>query len=374
MKPHIGVLVRLLVFSGSVVLAGWVWTSTSSVDSAAGEQLLALSSAPAFIDLGAVTSAQSEVSYAVTNRSDAEVRVQILQASCGCMDAEIDRYQILPGESARVTAVIRHNRMGAGAEIPFSRRITVVYATGDEVNELHLIANGSFLPPAWIEEQRAELKKSDSDEMLVADVPVFLRAEPRVEIKATHVFGRDLDCTAEVIDVTDERRSESERRWLRATVRVQGIARKLPATGLLTVTTDSPETPQIRVSLVCQSDDPFAVACVPETLAFGILESGQVATRRAVISWNREAHSRIVAVQASEGFKVLNSPETRPDGTRLICPIEVSTTGPVSTLGELKGHIHVELLSDTDPTKATEIRIPISGFVKAASAEPESSR
>lgn len=374
MKLPIGVFSRLLALFGAVALVGWTWIRTTTVDSAVGERISALMVAPAFIDLGAVTSSQSEVSYSITNQSDADVQILGLQTSCGCMNARSDRYQIRRGESARVTATIRHNRMGAGAEIPFSRSVTVQTATNGEVTALHLNARGRFHPAAWIEDQRAELKQSGKSGECAAEIPVFLRSNPPVAITDTDVSGRDLDCTAEVADIAEIGRLDSDIAFVRATVRVRGVTQKLPAMGYLTVATDSPETPEIRITLVCPSNHTSAASSAPETLAFGVLKRGQVATRRTVISWNRDGNTRSIEAQVSDGFKVQGIQEVRTSGTRHVCPIEIATIGPVVKLGELTGHVTVKLRSDADSATTSEIRIPISGFVKSEYEEPEITR
>lgn len=358
---------RGLLFLTALATVGWVWSAVSHVDSTAGDVNSALTADRQVIDLGSVTSRTSDVRFRLTNRSDTGVRIQFLQASCGCMEPEIDRHRIPPGQSAVVSATMRHSRIGPGSEIPFSRRITVTYRSDDRIDELHLIARGRFLPPAWVEQPDAELKPvDDQDDRLAGDIPVFLRAEPRVSITAAHVFGREFDCAATVLDVSPESRDDTGEKWLRATVRVEGAVRKRPAAGLLTLTLDSEETPQIRVALRCPAADEPAARFSPRTIAFGILTPGETATQRGSVFWKQDAGYHVTGLKATPGFTVraVNPQAHSPPHA---IPIEVSTVPSSVVPGPLAGHVTVELTRGHEPPKSTELRIPVSGFVRPAS-------
>lgn len=362
MMHRSGFAIRLALLAPVVGLLGWTGTSAWRMESVPVPESPALLADPPILNLGRVTSIQSPVEFKVTNQSSSNVVIQQLRSSCGCMDPTVDRNKLEPGETAQISAVMRHAKTGEGSELPFNRSVTVLYETEGQPASLALIVKGLFLPPVWVNHQTIQFQKADSaGRSISAVVPIFLRADPPVRIKTANVFGRDFVCETVVVDSPAE--SSSKSGFIKQQVRVRGKALRLPATGSLLITTDAPETPQLSVALACQSDDPFRLACVPPRVAFGVVEPNQNETRRIVVTWATSAEASVEFVRASSGFMVKQSTEIIQQGGRQTCAIEV--TASLFEAGAVEGEIAIGLRGSQDATQSKELRVPISGFVRS---------
>lgn len=351
--------IRLVLLIPMVGFLGWVWSFASQVEPGIVQAVSPLLADPPVLNLGRVTSIQSPVEFKVTNQSSSDITIQQLRSSCGCMNPTADKYLLAPDEFAVVSAVMRHAKTGEGSELSFNRSVTVLYKTEGQAASLVLGVTGLFLPPVWVDQQAVQFQKSENTgRSISAEVPVFLREDPAVQIKTAHVFGRDLDCETEIVE------SESgSSGFLTQLVRIHGKALRLPASGTLLITTDAPETPQLRVVLVCQSDDPFRLDCVPPRVTFGVVEPQQRETKRVVLTWAESANADIEFVHASEGFSVNRSALIGQNSGRQICAIDV--TASLADVGAIAGEITIGLRGKQDSAGLKEVRVPISGFVRA---------
>lgn len=231
------------------------------------------------IDEGVVVSAK----FPFVNKSDRTIKINNMQATCGCTTGKLDKMEFAPGEGDTIT--LNFNSTGKPGH---QERILRVLTDDPEASDIPLtivveVRQSIYLKPASL--QFGDVYEGDAKSVSAELINI---SEMPIKITRTAVTGSLADTpSAPLVNVTDPEPYTDPATGTKGTRSIVTVtlpreSQRGMINGNVILTTDQPKRPTIN--LFFQGRVRGAVDVEPATIYFGIMAPNQTTERVATLS------------------------------------------------------------------------------------------
>jgi hypothetical protein len=314
-------------------------------------------------DFGKSGESIQKTSFRLWNVSSREAIISRIGTSCGCTAVSIARQTIPPNSFADVDVVVDINKgRTRQTRVTNFQADVLLHVVGSEDAVERLVMKGVYLPPV-IFDQVPSQQTMGSDRGFSYSVALQFDQHRSARVLGIQ-FISPIDASVEI-----EGRSFSEERYQVSEITVSGTIphdAPLPMTGNLILWTNMPEVPEIAVPIVIREEESNRIKASPDTIAFGVRQSGERAKHRVVVSWPSDTGITLASVASTLPASL--SIETdllrvRSERQHLLLRCVLNTE---SLSGAVDGSIQINFSGKDETSVPALFSIPFTGFVKDA--------